>query len=87
MKGLLIKCSIVFLAFVAGTTVYLLTASKHADFWKRDSHARVYFKGQLSPGSALYRRADGPSIVHTTEDGAWYVIDSKEGPIEYCDSL
>ena len=86
VNGLLAKCLIVIAAFAVGISAYLLTSSKWADFWKKDPAAHVYFNGSISPGSALYRRNDGLSLLNTAEDGAWYIY-SADGAIEYCDSF
>ena len=83
MKGPLIKCSIVILTFTVGVSVYLPTASKYADFWKKDRQSHVYFNGQLSPGSVVYRGRNHFRVLNTAEDGAWYVL-GEDGPIEYC---
>lgn len=86
MKSILIKCSIVVLTFIAGSSIYLFTASKHANFWKKNRQARVFFNGQPSNGSIVYRRPDGFMVLNTAEDGAWYVL-GEGGEVEYCKSF
>src|ERR1700682_5222664 len=86
MKGFLIKLAIVVLSFMAGISVYLLTASRPADFLKKDEQARGFFNAQPSTSCLVYRRRNGNVVLNTAEDGAWYML-REGGPIDYCNSF
>ena len=83
---LLIRCLLVVVTFTLGIGAYLLTSSKWADLWKRDSAAQVSINGLISPDSAVYQRPDGFRLLNTPGDGGWYVY-ANDGYLAYCGSL